>query len=171
MGFRTLCGAAGLLALVGTSWACGGGAADTSGTSGELTELVERAGEVTGPDRPSAPEGASPGGDAAGAADPETAQATRGEVSSICGVYRRALTGRWDDQRTREEIRGLELASATAHGWREALAGEDTAAALDASREVVTAGESLQVGSDCDALGSLVAIADAMKDAPGSLQR
>ncbi|MDP7114054.1 MAG: hypothetical protein QGH45_18935 [Myxococcota bacterium] len=147
---------------------CGGSAGGGEG-SGELTELVGRAGEVTGAERTAVTPGAATADGAVEAEAP--AAATRGEVGAICGVYRRALSGRWDDQRTREAVRALDLTTATARGWGEILASDDVDASLDASREVVAAGATLQVGSDCEALGSLVAIADAMKDAPRSLQR
>jgi hypothetical protein len=146
-----------------------GSSAGTGDGSGELTELVARAGEVTGAERTAVPPG-EPAAAAVEEAD-QVAAATRGEVTAICGLYRSALSGRWDDQRTREAVRALDLTTATARGWRDVLAGDDVNAALDASRAVVAAGATLQVGSDCEALGSLVAIADAMKDAPLSLQR
>ncbi len=169
-GFVALAGAGLALAVAGPALVGCGGGVDGGGGDGELTEAVARAGEVTGEDRgvasgvPDIP--AHPGG---GATTPDPVD--RDEIVAICDQYRKALRGRWDDSRTREGVRGLELASASARAWQHDLADGDPDTALAASHGVVAAATDLQLEGECEALASLVAIADAMKAAPSSLQR
>ena len=96
--------------------------------------------------------------------------ATDDEIKDICKVYRKALRGRWDDERTRGEIRGLTLASAVAIGWRGELISGDSVRALDASRAVVTAAEEQGLKGICEPLAGLVALAEAMHAADQSLR-
>lgn len=161
-----------LILIVG---ACGGGADAGEGEGeGELTEMVARAGDLSadGGDA-GAPEGeqATSGGTKAAGTGEETDPATKEEVAALCTLYRKALRGRWDDGRTREEVRGLELSSARALAWRSDLSDGDVDTALDASREVVAAGLAFQLTSECEPLRALVSTADDIREAPDSLKR
>ena len=77
-----------------------------------------------------------------------------------------ALRSRWDDQRTREAVRGLSLSTDVASGWQQQLTDGDADQALSASRAVVDAARLQDLSSTCEALASLVAVAESMQDAP-----
>lgn len=159
-----------LILIVG---ACGGGA-DPGEGGGELTEMVARAGDLSaeGGDAGALEGGqAASGGTEAAEVTEETNPATKEEVAALCTLYRKALRGRWDDGRTREEVRGLELSSARALAWRSDLSDGDVDTALDASREVVEAGLAFQLTSECEPLRALVSTADDIREAPDSLKR
>ena len=98
------------------------------------------------------------------AAEPTPASAS--EIAEICRVYRDALRSRWDDQRTREAVRGLSLSTDVASGWQQQLTDGDADQALSASRAVVDAARLQDLSSTCEALASLVAVAESMQDAP-----
>ena len=163
-----------LLPLVLLVPACSG---DREGdASGELTELVARAGEVTGPNAARRIAGGVDAAEDPAATEPPTGEpapepATTGELTALCGVYRKALRNRWDDSRARQEVHGLELTTDTARRWQSALAAGDVDTALAASRAVVAAADAAKLGAECEALAGLVDIADAMKAAPESFRR
>jgi len=154
----------GLLAVV-----IGGCAGDPGEAGGELTEMVARAGDFTDGSGAETP-GATAAEDGAAASE-DLGEATRDEVAALCTLYRKALRGRWDDGRTRGEVRGLELTTPRARGWQTDLAEGDVNVAREASRAVVEAGLGFQLTSECEPLRALVATADDIKAAPGSLQR
>ncbi len=108
--------------------------------------------------------------EATAAVPPPAAEATAQEIKDICKVYRKALRGRWDDERTRGEIRGLSLSSAAAASWREELVSGDPTRALDASRAVVTSAGEQGLGGICEPLAGLVALAEAMQSADSALR-
>ena len=133
--------------------ACGGTSAPTTAPDpGDAGAAVEE---------PTAAQG-TPGV----ATDEQPAAATAEEVASICRVYRTALRGRWDDQRTREEIRGLPLHSAMATAWQSDLVEGAAARSLAASRAVVDAARQQDLVSACEPLEGLVSLAESMQSAP-----
>jgi len=130
---------------------------------------------------PESPSGSAPiAADSAGAAAPdpppadepatqaEPTPATPDEIAEICRVYRDALRSRWDDQRTREAVRGLSLTSDVASAWQQDLADGDADQALSASRSVVEAAAQEDLATPCEALLGLVAVAGSMRDVPAT---
>ena len=96
----------------------------------------------------------------------EPTPASAEEIADICRAYRKALRSRWDDQRTRQEVRGLELQADEAIAWQVELASGDTRRALAATRAVVAAAEQHDLTSACEPLASLVRVAETMMDVP-----
>jgi len=96
----------------------------------------------------------------------EPTPATAEEIAEICGVYRDALRSHWDDQRTREAVRGLALRSDMAAAWQTDLTDGDADQALAASRSVVEAAAQQDLATTCEALSGLVAVAGSMSEVP-----
>jgi len=130
--------------------------------------------------QPSQPVAAEPADASAAIVQPEPATetptaeiqpATADEVAAICRAYRRALRSHWDDQRTRQEVRGLELQSDEAVAWQVELASGDSGRALAATRAVVASSERHELESACEPLASLVQVAETMMDVPDARGR
>ncbi len=109
---------------------------------------------------------AEPVSEAEPVTEAEIAPATLDEIRAICRVYRRATYGRWDDQRTRGELGGLDLTSDMAAGWQTRLSTSDPADALDATRAVLDAAHEAGVASACQPLEGLVAVAAGLAGPP-----
>ena len=112
---------------------------------------------------PAAPEPIPPD---ALATEAEPTPASAVEITEICRVYRDALRSRWDDQQTREAVRGLSLSSDMASAWQRQLTDGDADQALSASRAVVDAAALQDLASTCEPLAGLVAVAESMRDVP-----
>ena len=100
------------------------------------------------------------------AEEPEPTPATLDEIRAICRVFRLATYGRWDDQRTRGELGGLEMTSDVAAGWQARLSTLGPTDALDATRAVLDAAHEAGVASACEPLEGLVAVTSGLAAAP-----
>ncbi len=152
---------AALTALVGLAAGCGGG--DTAAPSPDAADGVAEVEEA-------APPAASPQEGSADEESLEASAATAAEVADICRVYRAALRGRWDDQRTREEVRVLDLTSDAARVWQADLVEGGAERSLAASRSVVDAAQQLGQISACEPLAGLVSLAESMQGAPDTFE-
>jgi len=96
----------------------------------------------------------------------EPTPATVDEIRAICRVFRQATYGRWDDQRTRGEIGGLDLESDVAATWQRQISEPDGALSLAATRAVLDAAHEAGVASACEPLEGLVAVASGLAATP-----
>ncbi len=146
-----------LIAGVCTGCSSAPSSPDTAPAEGSLTDVVARyEGAAAGSSADVAT--GEPAGELPVEAEPTPV--TLDEIRAICRVYRQATYGRWDDQRTRGELGGLDLTSDVAAAWQLQLSSAEASAAAEASRAVLDAAETAGIESACAPLDGFVAVTE-----------